>query len=92
LDIFFKEEIQKVTVDYVKALEKYRKDYVELVEVDYLDYDFEKYLNCDKDAQTFIDMTDEEIVNFCFKKTSVEIEKELEELSNENETKKGYQH
>jgi hypothetical protein len=39
LDIFFKEEIQKVTVDYVKALEKYRKD-----------YDFEKYLNCDNDA------------------------------------------
>ncbi len=33
-------------------------------------------------------MTDEEIVNFCFKKTSVEIEKELEELSLENETKK----
>jgi len=38
-------------------------------------------------------MTDEEIVNFCIKKTSVEIEKELEELSLENETKKkGYQH
>jgi hypothetical protein len=87
LDIFFKEEIQKVTVDYVKALEKYRKDYVELEEVDYLDYDFEKYLNCDNDAQTFIDMTDEEIVNFGIKKTSVEIEEELEELSLENETK-----
>jgi len=57
LDIFFKEEIQKVTVDYVKALEKYRKDYVELEEVDHLDYDFEKYLNCDNDVQTSIDMT-----------------------------------
>jgi hypothetical protein len=32
-------------------------------------------------------MTDEEI-NFCNKKTSVEIEEELEELSLENETKK----
>jgi hypothetical protein len=83
-----------VTIDYVKALEKYRKDYVELEEeVDHLDYDFERYLNCDNDAQTCIDMTDEEIVNFCIKKTSVEIEKELEELSLENETKKkGYQH
>ena len=40
LNIFFKEEIQKFTVDYVKALEKYRKDYVEF---DHLDYDFEKY-------------------------------------------------
>ena len=83
-----------VTIDNVKALEKYRKDYVELEEeVDHLDYDFERYLNCDNDAQTCIDMTDEEIVNFCIKKTSVEIEKELEELSLENETKKkGYQH
>jgi hypothetical protein len=36
LDIFFKEEIQKVTGDYVKALEKYRKDYFELEEVDHL--------------------------------------------------------
>jgi hypothetical protein len=83
-----------VTIDYVKALEKYRKDYVELEEeVDHLDYDFERYLNCDNDAQTCIDRTDEEIVNFCIKKTSVEIEKELEELSLENETKKkGYQH
>ncbi len=44
MDVFFKEEIQKVTVDYVKALEKYRKYYVELDEVDHLDYDFEKYL------------------------------------------------
>jgi hypothetical protein len=60
-----------VTIDYVKALEKYRKDYVELEEeVDHLDYDFERYLNCDNDAQTCIDMTDEEIVNFCIKKTS----------------------
>jgi hypothetical protein len=25
LDIFFKEEIQKVTVDFIKALEKYGK-------------------------------------------------------------------
>jgi len=33
-------------------------------------------------------MTDEEIVKFCIKKTSVEIEEELEELSLENETKK----
>jgi hypothetical protein len=33
-------------------------------------------------------MTDEEIVNFCMKKTSVEIEEELEELSLENEPKK----
>jgi len=33
LDIFFKEEIQKVTVDYI---ENYRKDYVELEEVDHL--------------------------------------------------------
>jgi len=33
-------------------------------------------------------MTDEEIVNFCIKKTSVEIEEKLEELSLENETKK----
>jgi hypothetical protein len=33
-------------------------------------------------------MTDKEIVNFCIKKTSVEIEEELEELSLENETKK----
>jgi hypothetical protein len=33
-------------------------------------------------------MTDKEIINFCIKKTSVEIEKELEELSLENETKK----
>ena len=41
LNIFFKEEIQKVTVDYVKALEKYRKDYVEIEEFDHLDYDFE---------------------------------------------------
>ena len=63
------------------------KDYVELEEIDHLDYDFEKYLNCDNDAQTFIDMTDEEIVNFCMKKPSVELEKELEELSLENETK-----
>jgi hypothetical protein len=31
LDIFFKEEIQKVTVDYVKALEKYRKFTVNLL-------------------------------------------------------------
>jgi len=36
LDVFFKEEIQKVTVDFIKALEKYRKDYVELEEVDHL--------------------------------------------------------
>jgi len=36
LDVFFKEEIQKVTVDYIKTLEKYRKDYVELEEVDHL--------------------------------------------------------
>ena len=86
--IFFKEEIQKVTVDYVKALEKYRKDYVEIEEFDHLDYDFEKYLNCDNDVQTCIDMTDEEIVNFCVKKPSVEIEEELEELSLENEPKK----
>jgi hypothetical protein len=57
LDIFFTEEIRKATVDYVKALEKYRKDYVELEEVDHLDYDFEKYLNCDNDVQTSIDMT-----------------------------------
>ena len=64
LNIFFKEEIQKVTVDYVKALEKYRKDYVEIEEFDHLDYDFEKYLNCDNDVQTCIDMTDEEIVKF----------------------------
>ena len=35
LDIFFKEEIQKVTADYIKTLEKYRKDYVELEEVDH---------------------------------------------------------
>jgi len=64
LDVFFKEEIQKVTVDYVKALEKYRKYYVELDEVDHLDYDFEKYLNCDNDDQTFIDLTDEETVSY----------------------------
>jgi len=51
-------------------------------------YDFEKYLNCDNDVQTSIDMTDEEIVNFCMKKPSVEIEEELEELSLENEPKK----
>jgi hypothetical protein len=38
LDIFFKEEIQKVTVDYIKALEKYRKDYVELEEIDHLGF------------------------------------------------------
>ncbi len=50
---------------YAKALEKNRKDYVELEEVDHLDYDFEKYLNCDNDSQTCIDMTDEEVVNFC---------------------------
>ncbi len=57
MDIFFKEEIQKVTVDYAKALalEKYWKDYDELEEVDHLDYDFEKYLNCDNDVQTCID-------------------------------------
>ncbi len=67
---------------------KYRKDYIELEKVDHLDYDFEKYLNCDNDAQTCIDLTDEEIVNFCIKKTSVEIEEELDELSLENETKK----
>jgi len=36
-------------------------------------------------------MTDEEIVNFCMQKPSVEIEEELEELSLENEPKKGYQ-
>jgi len=35
LDIFFREEIQKVTADYIKTLEKYRKDYVELEEVDH---------------------------------------------------------
>ena len=50
-----------------------------------------EYLNCDNDVQTSIDMTDEEIVNFCMKKPSVEIEEELEELSLENEPKKGYQ-
>ena len=43
MDIFFIEEIQKATVDCVKALEKYRKDYyVELEEIDHLDYDFEE--------------------------------------------------
>jgi hypothetical protein len=36
-------------------------------------------------------MTDEEIVNFCMKKPSVELEKELEELSLEKNQKKGYQ-
>ena len=45
--------------------------------MDHLDYDFEKYLNCDNDVPTCIDMTDEEIINFCMKKTSVEIEAEL---------------
>jgi len=64
------------------------KDFVELEEVDHLYYDFEKYLNFDNDVQTCIDMTDEEIVNFCMKKPSVEIEEELEELSLENESKK----
>ena len=44
--------------------EKYRKDYEEIEEFDHLDYDFEKYLNCDNDVQTCIDMTDEEIVKF----------------------------
>jgi hypothetical protein len=57
------------------------KDFVELEEVDHLDYDFEYF---DNDVQTCIDMTDEEIVNFCMKKPSVEIEEELEELSLEN--------
>jgi hypothetical protein len=33
-------------------------------------------------------MTDEEIINFCVKKTSVGIEAELEELCLENEPKK----
>ena len=61
MDIFFKEEIQKVTVDYVKASKKYWKDYAELGEIDHLDFDFEKYLNYDNDVQTCIDMTDEDM-------------------------------
>jgi hypothetical protein len=47
--------------------------------LDNLDYDFEKYLNCDNDVQTCVDLTDEEIVSFCMKKKSGDIEAELEE-------------
>jgi hypothetical protein len=52
--------------------------------IDNKNIDYSRYLDLDDAFQTCVDLTDEEISNFCMKKTSVEIEEELKELIIEN--------
>jgi hypothetical protein len=72
LDIEHKEEVQRVKTDYVKMLERFRVDYIEQ-NFEHLDLDFEKYLDCDSNAQTNDEMSDEAIAVFCLKKITEEV-------------------
>ncbi len=67
LDIEHIEEVQRVKTDQnVKMLEKFRVDYIEQ-NFEHLDLDFKKYSNCDSNAQTNDEMSDEAIADFCLK-------------------------
>ena len=53
-------------------LERFRVDYIEQ-NFEHLDLDFEKYLDCDSNAQTNDEMSDEAIADFCLKKITEEV-------------------
>jgi len=44
--------------------------FLESTSLQHLDLDFEKYLNCDSNAQTNDKMTDEAIADFCLNKNN----------------------
>jgi hypothetical protein len=87
LDIEHKEEVQCIKTDYAKMLERFRVDYIEQ-NFEHLDLDFEQYLDCDSNAQTNDEMSDEAIADFCLKKMTVEVEEEMDNLIIVNEEEK----
>ena len=62
----------------MNLLSKYAHDFVE--PFDHIDAEFELYLECDNKEKVSEDLTDENIVTFCFKKNE-EIKECLEELN-----------
>jgi hypothetical protein len=77
----------RTVTEYVKMLEKFRVDYIEQ-NFEHLDLDFEKYLDCDSNAQTNDEMLDEAIADFCLKKITEEVEEVMDNLIIENEKEK----
>ncbi len=55
---------------------------------EHLDLDFVKYLDCDSNAQTNDEMSDEAIADFCLKKIIEEVEEEMDNLIIVNEEEK----